>query len=101
MRVINDKTKEYYDIPIAFGTLPAQRTAIADYAHVLAGEYEYQDEEKFKWTRVVLYVIKAGEIDPTGDMMGYRKRQKKNTFTIYKINPETFEEEGILQSMDL
>ena len=66
MRVINDSiVNSYYDIPVAGGTDTKQRDGIADYAHVLAGDFDLSKNElgeKYPWTRIVLYTREYGQV---------------------------------------
>jgi len=99
MRVVNDNTGEYYDIPIISGTNTDQRTAIADHAHVLSGyllwdENRESEGAKFEWTRHMIYSRDAGEVDKQSDFHFFSHENPHEYWSLSVINKDS---KGIIE----
>jgi len=103
MRVINDDTGEYYDIPFSTGTTNEQRNIIADNIKLLASNITYIDGsiDVFPWTRVILYCRKKDKFATNNGEIGtcYYKQQPEGEFEFFKIdeNMEIIEDSKISQ----
>ena len=62
MRVVDDDSGEYYDIPVASGSSVEERMTIADNIRFLTTKYITPNSPPFKWTRIVLYHRQCGMV---------------------------------------
>ena len=62
MRVVDDNSGEYYDIPVATGSGMEERAAIADNIRFLSTKSITPNSPPFKWTRIVLYYRQCGMV---------------------------------------
>ena len=97
LRVIDDNSGEYHDIYISSGTNDKQRAAIADHAHILAGEHIDRNSKKFPWTRIVLVTgsktrtFSKDEANGEGAVGHPKKCMVDKKFIQHDVDDKTFE----------
>ncbi len=92
IRVINEDTGEYYDIPITTGTSLEQRELIADNIKLFASDaadfFLTPTSHIFEWTRIILYAREKGVFLNNNGEIGtsYYREQPEGEFVFYKID---------------